>query len=347
MAENTGNKDDRSAGRRRIGAGIIVFLSMAMGLFFVSIVKDNLALAERDVAFGATFSTKYAEQLGLDWREAYAAMLDDLGVKKLRIPAYWDDIEPEPGTFDFSDVDWQVRQAASRGATVILAVGMKLPRWPECHIPEWAKALDDGARMERTIEMLRAVVAHFAKEPAVVAWQVENEPLFDFGECPPPDRDALKREIAEVRAMDDRPIIVTESGELSTWVRTASLADILGISTYRSVWNRYVGYFYWPVTPLYYSKRAAAISTLVDRIIITELQAEPWAPGPITDLDIEHQLGFMNPRELEKNLSFVRRAGFPEVYLWGVEWWYWLKEKGHPEMWQAADRVFHGGRAMP
>ena len=34
--------------------------------------------------------------------------------------------------------------------------------------------------------------------------------------------------------------------------------------------------YFWPVTPRYYFERAKAVSLLVDRIIISELQAEPW-----------------------------------------------------------------------
>ncbi len=306
----------------------------------MSVVESNLGLTEKDIKLGATFSKVYASDLGLDWKETFTAVLDDLGVRLLRIPAYWTDVEPVPGVYDFSSVDWQVDEAARRGSTIILAVGRKLPRWPECHVPDWAKSLDEAKAQAAVLNMVEATVLHFSKDPSIVAWQVENEPFFDFGICPPADDDFLRREIAAVRKIDPRPIVVSESGELSTWVQAAAYADILGISTYRVVWSRLTGYFFWPITPRVYQEKALAVSTLVRKIIITELQGEPWTTVPVTAMPLVQQFSLMNPDRLRANVVFARRIGFPEAYLWGVEWWYWLKKQGHPEMWEAAKAIY-------
>jgi len=183
-------------------------------------------------------------------------------------------------------------------------------------------------------------VKHFRSEPAIVAWQVENEPLFEFGECPKPDVEFLEAEIALVKGLDRRPVVITESGELSTWVRAASLADILGVSTYRVVWNSLIGYFYWPITPKNYERRALAVSTIVPKIINSELQAEPWVTEAITTIPIDRQMKLMSPSRLRSNVVFARRIGFSEAYLWGVEWWYWLKKQGRPEMWETAKQLY-------
>lgn len=340
------HKDAPMKRRQEIGFAGFLIAVMILGLFFIDVIKNDLGLDEQDVLFGATFSKTYAESLGLDWRQAYLASLDDLGVKRFRLPVYWTDLERIRGRFDYSVIDWQVEEARKRGATVVLAIGRKVPRWPECHVPEWTKRLTEEEVRSEIIEMLRAVVAHFKDDPTVVVWQVENEPLFRFGECPEPDRKFLQQEVAAVRSLDDRPIMITESGELASWARVAGIADILGISTYREVWTRYIGYFYWPTSPKYYTQRARAILPLVDRIIVSELQAEPWSPGPIHELSVEQQFQLMNPRKLAENVSFVRRIGFSEAYLWGIEWWYWMKEKGRPELWEAAKQLYGTGNIV-
>ncbi|MDD5251569.1 MAG: beta-galactosidase, partial [Patescibacteria group bacterium] len=301
---------------------------------------SNLGLAERPIELGATFSKHYAAELGLDWRETYVAAMDDLGIRLWRIPAYWDDIEPQSGEYDFSSVDWLLDEAAKREAKVILAVGRKLPRWPECHVPRWASGLDKDVADARILRMIGETVRRYSRHSAVVVWQVENEPFFDFGVCPPPDEAFLKREITLVHSLDSRPVMVTDSGELSSWLRAAQVADILGISTYRVVWSRIIGYFYWPITPRTYSTRALAVSTIVRRVIISELQAEPWSPGPIVQMPIDQQLKVMSPDRLKANVVFARRVGLSEAYLWGVEWWYWLKKQGHPEMWEMAKTLY-------
>ena len=88
---------------------------------------------------------------GLDWKETYLALLDDLKVKNLKIAAHWDLIEPQDGVYDFADLDWQLEQARLHNAKVMLAIGMKTPRWPECHVPEWAKNIGKEAATGKDI----------------------------------------------------------------------------------------------------------------------------------------------------------------------------------------------------
>lgn len=331
----------KSTERQGLGLAALIFVALVAGLFFVNVLKDNLGLEESPIELGATFSKPYAESLGLDWKQTYLAVLDDLGVRRLRIPVYWDDIEPEPDVYNFSNVDWEVQEAAKRGAKIVLAVGRKLPRWPECHAPAWTDGMNESLVQTRILTMVEKVVRHYETDPSIVTWQVENEPFFQFGVCPPPDREFLKREVAVVRALDSRPIMITESGELSSWLSAVGIADILGISTYRTVWDRWIGYFYWPISPKYYARRYEAISTLIDRAIISELQAEPWAVNGIASLSVDEQLRLMNPTRLGENVRFARKTGFPEAYLWGVEWWYWLKTaKNHPELWAVGKQIF-------
>jgi hypothetical protein len=331
-----------------VGAVALVFVALVLGLFFIEVVKQNLGLEELPVTLGATFSKPYAESLGLDWKKTYTATLDDLGVRYFRIPAYWDDIEPQQDQWNFSNIDWQIAEASKRHAKIVLAIGRKLPRWPECHAPSWTAAMKESLVQTRILSMLEKVVKRYSTDTTIVMWQVENEPFFQFGTCPPPDREFLKREVAVVRALDKRPIMITESGELSSWLGAAGTADVLGISTYRTVWDKYVGYFYWPIAPRYYAKRFSAISSFVDRAIISEMQAEPWLPSGINSITVDEQLRLMNPTKLQENVSFARKTGFREAYLWGVEWWYWLKTvKGHPEMWDEGRRQFQESALVP
>ena len=112
-----------------LGGLILLFLLISYG-------KDP----ER-ITYGVTLSKYYAEELGLPWRDVFVAVLDELKVKKLRLIAYWPMVEPERGSFDFADLDWELSEAKKRNAGVILVVGRRVPRWPECHTPRWAQGL--------------------------------------------------------------------------------------------------------------------------------------------------------------------------------------------------------------
>lgn len=49
----------------------------------------------------------------------------------------------------------------------------------------------------------------------------------------------------------------------------------------------------------------------------------------------------MDFEDFKENINFARRAGFEEVYLWGVEWWHWLKEEAsEPRFWEEARKLF-------
>jgi hypothetical protein len=312
-------------------AGIGVLTLSALALH----ARPNVA-----TAFGVTFSPLYAESLGTNWQEAYIAVLDDLGVRHLRIPAYWSEIEPDPGVFRFDDLDWMLSEAEARGARVTLAIGRKLPRWPECYIPDWAEGLDEAAAEEALLLAMQTTVERYRDQRAIVRWQVENEAFFPFGVCPPPSTELFEREIALVRSLDDRSIMLTVSGELDPWIDAAEPADVLGISSYRVTWNKLYGFFYYPIGPSYYRLRARAVSHLVDAVIVSELQAEPWFERPPSEMTTRERANAFTGQDLRNNVEFIRQAGFPEAYLWGVEWWFAQKQLGEDELWEEAREVF-------
>jgi len=326
---------------KTISYSFLFFLAMAVG--FLIYFNWPVATENKEAKLGVTFSHRYAEDIGLDWRETYLAMLDDLKVRKIRIPIYWDLVEREDGQYDFSDIDWQLEEAAKRKGEIILVVGQKVPRWPECFIPEWA-AGDDINRKNKLLNFIETSVNRYRNHPAVKYWQVENEPFLLFGICPEFDKNFLDREIAVVRMADPtRQIIVTDSGELSLWVRAAKRADIFGTTLYRTIWKEGLGYFDYPIGPRFFQFKYWLNKIVVnkDQAIVIELQAEPWISGWTTSGSLEEQFKSMNPEKLRENVIFARQVGFPEIYLWGVEWWYWLKiEKNHPELWETARELF-------
>ncbi|MFH1460947.1 MAG: hypothetical protein ABIF84_00795, partial [Patescibacteria group bacterium] len=255
---------------------ILVLILLVLG--FLGFMFIGQAPQSEKIDWGVTFSQLFAENLDLDWRTAYQAILDDLDVKKLRLIAYWPMIEPKQGEYFFDDLDWQIQETAVRGGEIILTIGIKVPRWPECHIPDWAEQLTDSEKQERILLMLEQIVNHYQDDQTIKIWQIENEPfLRTFGECPFVDKEFLRREVALVRELDlkRRPIMITASGELTSWIETALEGDILGTSLYRIVWTDILDdHFKYPIPSIFYYRRAQLVRWLtdVDRIILAELQ---------------------------------------------------------------------------
>lgn len=327
------------------------FFSVASIVLLALFLFVGKADPAETIRWGVTFGQSQTTSLGVEWQEAYLALLDDLGVRNIRIPIYWDELEPQRGAFDFAPWDWQLDELARRDGKAILAVGRKLPRWPECRTPPWFSELESGAQREALLTMLETVVRHYQDRSAVAAWQIENEPFLRFGRCPEPDPALLDEEIALVRRIDpSRPIVITDTGEFSAWWKAGKRADIIGSTLYRVIHDPTFGFIRYPFPPVMYQRKAMWIRRLHPdlRVIFTEVQAEPWVVDPpISRYPIETQFETMNPEQFRANIEFARNAGFDEIYLWGSEWWYWLKTQGEPEVWNDARSVFREAESAP
>lgn len=331
--------------KKIVGRKIIAVFFITLGLFALALSQKPEKLAPGVKIWGMTFSKPFAEQMGLDWKEPYLAALDDLNFKAVRLPAYWPEIEPREGEYDFTDLDWQVEEAAKRGTKIILAAGLKLPRWPECHIPLWAgefpisnSQFPNEKLRKALLKYIEETINHYKDNPAVWAWQIENEPFLSFGECPTVETEFLDKEIALAKSLDGRPIIVTDSGELSSWISAAKRADVFGTTMYRVIWSEKVpfgGYFKYPLPAEFFWLKANLASYFADikKIIVVELQGEPWGPKLIYETPYEGQMKSMDFKQFRENIAYAEKAGFEEVYWFGVEWWYKMKQEGHPEYW--------------
>ncbi|OHA06110.1 MAG: hypothetical protein A2934_02565 [Candidatus Sungbacteria bacterium RIFCSPLOWO2_01_FULL_47_10] len=296
--------------------------------------------------WGVTFSSSFAELLGLDTRETFTAILDDLGARRIRIPAYWDRIEGGRGVYDFEELRWQMDEASKRGAFVILAVGLKLPRWPECHIPSWASGLSDEERKDILLSFIRETVFALRAYENIAAWQVENEPFLPFGACDRQGSDFLEREIALVRSLDpSRPVLITDSGELSLWVPAARRGDIFGTSIYFQTNTRLFGPIRYPIFPGFFRAKSRITDFFAGKKqkIVIEFQMEPWNKKQIYETTPEEQFSVLNESEFDDRIAFVKKTGFDTIYIWGAEWWWWLKVKhGMPGFWEKGRVLFIG-----
>lgn len=323
---------------------IFIFLFLIVAGLFIYFFT-GAAPQVKNIVWGVNFSQEHTELLQLDWRKTYSAILDDLKVKNLKLLVSWDWIEGQKGKFYFDDLDWQIKQAADHQAKVILVVGMKTGRWPECHIPDWAKNLSREDLQNSVLDYLKEIVPRYKDSDVIWAWQVENEPFFSFGVCPQTDKNFLKKEIDLVKSLDGkkRPIIISDSGESSLWLKAANLADILGITMYRKTHNKIFGVVNYPFPPVFYWRKAQIIKTFFNKpVICGELQAEPWGTVLLYDSPVAEQKKTMDLEQFKKNIEFAKKTGLDEFYLWGSEWWYWMKEKQQsPEIWDEAKKLFN------
>ncbi|HMO78337.1 MAG TPA: beta-galactosidase [Candidatus Paceibacterota bacterium] len=317
----------------------VIFLALLIFFFAQKEVPEN-------IQYGMSFNTTYATELGLDWQETYEAILGELGVRHLRLAAHWPMVEPNQGEYNFAELDYQISRAAEVGADVILGVGRRLPRWPECHIPEWVKNLSVTEAKSAQLAYMEQVVNRYKDSPAIVYWQVENEPfleVFAFEHCGELDLNFFDQEIALVKSLDSKtPVLVTDSGNLGLWYNAYKRGDAFGTSVYVHFWNPELGQFRTLLPPFVYRVKENILAWIYGSrpTMLIELSAEPWLIAPVITVPIETQFTRMDTEKFADILAYAKKTRYETQYLWGAEWWFWLDKQGYPEMWEMGKSVY-------
>lgn len=307
----------------------------------------------KPLKLGASFIPAYAESLGLDPKETLDALLNDLDIKHLRLVSYWNQLEPAQDQYDFTLLDWQFEKAEAANAKISLSLGLRQPRWPECHMPEWAKNLSGGPSVGRWEEQLNQyitdVVNRYKNSPALESYQLENEYfLKGFGVCTDFSRERLIDEYNLVKQTDPyHKVIVARSNNALGMPIGEPTPDEFGISIYKRVWDanfskRYLEY---PFPAWFYGFVAGGQKMLTGKdMIIHELQMEAWPPNgqSITETSLEEQNKSINADRMESHIQYGIDTGMREIYLWGAEYWYYrLVKLDDPSLWNVAKESFH------
>lgn len=321
---------------------IYIFTTIVL-LWAMNHLVDRMFPQVKNPQYGVSFSKKYSEELGLDWKENFTALLDDMGIRYYRLMSYWDTIEAKRGTFDFEDLDWQMNEADKRGAKVSLAIGLRQPRWPECHKPGWYQPLSEEDKDQANYTFITEVVNRYKEHPALISYQLENEAMnYWFGTCTAQDRDRerFEEEFKLVKSLDQNHPVYMSLSDQHGLPLGGPKPDKYGYSVYQTIWSDktgpYKGYLTYPTSVWYHRLRALVLKVGWQRdIFIHELQLEPWGPRATRDLSIEEQNKSMSAKKIVSNLTFARRIGTPEIYTWGGEWWYWRKTTlNDPSIWE-------------
>lgn len=301
----------------------------------------------KPLEMGVSFIPDYANSLGVDPQQTMDA-LTGIGVKQFRLVSYWSDMEQTQGKYDFSQLDWQFKKAEAAHAKVMLTVGLRQPRWPECHIPDWA-AKEPASQWTPQLEaFMKAVVERYKDSPSLQQYQLENEYfLKGFGTCTDFSRQRLIDEYQLVKQADPRhPIIVGRSNNALGFPTGQPQPDEFSISVYKRVWDagfthRYIEY---PYPAWFYGFLAGTQKIFLGKdMVIGELQAEAWPPNgkPITQTSLEEQNKSFNAQRFKDRIAYGKATGMRQIDLWGAEYWYYRLTVLHdPSIWNVAKQEF-------
>ncbi|TMF86872.1 MAG: hypothetical protein E6I07_08015 [Chloroflexi bacterium] len=307
---------------------------------------------------GISFRPLQAEALGLDGRAALESLLA-LPYTLIRLGAYWNRIEAEPGRFETADLDWQIDAAERAGKQIILAVGaVKTFGYPEVFVPShWlVQPLREGslvqpashpALLSGAEQFISRIVTRYRDRQSIVAWQLEHEAVDPLGveHSWRLGRSFVERELHALRAVDQsRPVMMngflptSSVVRLSQWWRTrdqgdslavaASLADIVGIDYYPRTGLRRLGHrtLYLDGADGRSARRTrervfGSIRTRGKRLMISEGQAEPWETTTVPPSPQRHAPYSCPPEQVIGNYNAALRWSLKADPLYAYLFW--------------------------
>jgi len=306
----------------------------------------------KPLILGASFIPAYAQSLGVDPQQTMDALINDVGVRNFRLVSYWDQMEPSEGQYDFSQLDWQFQKVEASHGHITLSLGLRQPRWPECHMPDWARSETESQWQPQLQDFMKAVVNRYRNSPALRSYQVENEFfLTGFGKCQSIpgalDRSRLVSEFNLVKHLDSsHSIIIARSNNALGWPVGQPQPDEFGISVYKRVWDERVTHRYieYPFPAWYYAFLAGWQKIVTGKdMIIHEMQAESWAPNNlgVQQISVAEANKSLDAKRLAGRISYAKGTGMKEAYLWGAEYWYYRQQVQHDSsLWNTAKQIF-------
>lgn len=137
---------------------------------------------------GFSFSPLTSEWAGRDPVQDLVSLLDATQPDLVRLPVYWESVEPTPDKLSFTEIDSLLKAVARHNhkssvrTRVVLTVGARNFLYPELHMPDWA-----GPREQPNIDLAQqgsayrayfdTTITRYRSSRLLYAWQVENEPL--------------------------------------------------------------------------------------------------------------------------------------------------------------------------
>ena len=153
----------------------------------------QMAVAPRRGALlGISFRPLQAAAFGLEPRAALKTLLA-YPFQLIRLGAYWDRMEPEPGAFQPDALDEQIEAAEEAGKQIIVCVGpLKTFGYPEFFVPahqlrepfpehRLIRPADYPALLAAATGFMTRLVERYRAHGSIVAWQLEHEAVDPLG----------------------------------------------------------------------------------------------------------------------------------------------------------------------
>lgn len=298
---------------------------------------------------GFSFSPDTSVYAGRDPTQDLSVLLAATQPDLVRLPVYWEEVEPTPDKLEFDSVDPLMavvakhNMTAQRPTRVVLTIGARNFLFPELHEPDWA-----GPRLQPFLDQAQAgdayrmyfdtSITRYRSSPLLYAWQVENEPLDwvgnDFTGADQITASQLAWEVGEVHRLDPaHKAVVTTYNGMNVYVDMLRLSapapigasghpadalqigDALGLDLY--VDGPSISWRHIVTIDVREQWKQETVSFWADQasrqgkeLWVAEMQAQPWSES-----------NTFKPKDLVASAVDYRQDNAQVVLMWGVDTW--------------------------
>jgi Beta-galactosidase len=312
----------------------------------------------RSTLLGISFRSPHVAVLGLDARTTLQTLLT-YPFQLIRLGAYWNRIEPEPGIFLTDELDWQIDAAERAGKQIMLCVGpLKTFSYPEFFVPAHhlkhpfpehtlIKPYAYPSLLTAATEFITRLAERYKQRKSIVAWQLEHEAVDPLGVEHTWRLDVafVEKEMEALRKADPtRPIMLNGflptslPVRLSQWWRTRDqgdslavaqrMADMVGIDYYPRHALMTIGaktlYMDGSKSPWQQRRRKQVFAwtrTHGQKLLIAEGQAEPWETMTIPPNPYKQGMYSCLPEHVITNYNTCMRWSQQEADLYAYLFW--------------------------
>ncbi len=312
----------------------------------------------RSTLLGISFRSPHVAVLGLDARTTLQTLLT-YPFQLIRLGAYWNRIEPEPGMFLTDELDWQIDAAEQAGKQIMLCVGpLKTFSYPEFFVPAHhlkhpfpehtlIKPYAYPSLLTAATEFITRLAERYKQRKSIVAWQLEHEAVDPLGveHTWRLDVSFVEKEMEALRKADPtRPIMLNGflptslPVRLSQWWRTRDqgdslavaqrMADMVGIDYYPRHALMTIGaktlYMDGSKSPWQQRRRKQVFAwtrTHGQKLLIAEGQAEPWETVTIPPNPYKQGMYSCLPEHVITNYNTCMRWSQQEADLYAYLFW--------------------------
>jgi hypothetical protein len=312
----------------------------------------------RSTLLGISFRSPHVAVLGLDARTTLQTLLT-YPFQLIRLGAYWNRIEPEPGIFLTDELDRQIDAAERAGKQIMLCVGpLKTFSYPEFFVPAHhlkhpfpehtlIKPYAYPSLLTAATEFITRLAERYKQRKSIVAWQLEHEAVDPLGVEHTWRLDVafVEKEMEALRKADPtRPIMLNGflptslPVRLSQWWRTRDqgdslavaqrMADMVGIDYYPRHALMTIGaktlYMDGSKRPWQQRRRKQVFAwtrTHGQKLLIAEGQAEPWETMTVPPNPYKQGMYSCLPEHVITNYNTCMRWSQHEADLYAYLFW--------------------------